>query len=309
MVKRGVPYPLGRPLKQDVARAMLESSWFEAYLDPQRDQVVVPEHLRDKSQLILRVGRSLPTPIPDLVVDDDGFGGTFAFQRTPFHCRVPWASVFALVAEDGNEMVWEDDIPKNIAKTTAVVGSAEWVAWTAEVDAFTGVQVPPLAPGGLYRAASARHDLRGRWLGCFVQLGASLRPLAMDLQLDLRGGKLVGQGVDPLGPFTVTAVSDEEGSGPATLQKEYGDGYPVTYSGVLEGGAMRGLWELGLDRGVFTMCLARDLDSTVLEELAQRSRRARPALDAAFARLGALFRVSARARHARLLDRFRSFGL
>jgi hypothetical protein len=39
---------------------------------------------------------------------------TLSFKRSPFFCVVPWASVFAMVGEDGRGMVWPDDVPAEV---------------------------------------------------------------------------------------------------------------------------------------------------------------------------------------------------
>jgi hypothetical protein len=39
---------------------------------------------------------------------------TLSFNRSPFYCVVPWASVFAMVGEDGRGMVWPDDVPAEV---------------------------------------------------------------------------------------------------------------------------------------------------------------------------------------------------
>jgi hypothetical protein len=56
----------------------------------------------------------MPVPIPDLRLDDDGMSCTLSFNRSPFFCVVPWASVFAMVGEDGRGMVWPDDVPAEV---------------------------------------------------------------------------------------------------------------------------------------------------------------------------------------------------
>ena len=40
---------------------------------------------------------------------------TLSFNRTPFFCMIPWPAVFALVGENGQAMVWAEDVPAEVA--------------------------------------------------------------------------------------------------------------------------------------------------------------------------------------------------
>jgi stringent starvation protein B len=107
------------PPKKDVARALLLRGSLFVHLDPRVDGVRVPAWLAAQPQLVLQVGLDMAIPIPDLRVDDDGVRGTLSFQRSPFECRVPWDSIFALVGDDGRGMVWPDSMPFEIASEVA----------------------------------------------------------------------------------------------------------------------------------------------------------------------------------------------
>ncbi|MEZ4339869.1 MAG: hypothetical protein R3B82_24880, partial [Sandaracinaceae bacterium] len=84
--------PSTLPPKREVALALLERGSLFVHLDPRVEGVVVPDYLRSQPQLVLQVGLGLAVPIPDLEVDDEGVFGTLSFNRSPFYCRVPWAS-------------------------------------------------------------------------------------------------------------------------------------------------------------------------------------------------------------------------
>jgi stringent starvation protein B len=103
------------PPKKEVGLALLERSSVYIHLDPRQDAVVVPTWFKKQPQLVLQVGMDMPVPIPDLRFDDEGMSGTLSFNRAPFFCVVPWASVFAMVGEDGRGMVWPDDVPAEVA--------------------------------------------------------------------------------------------------------------------------------------------------------------------------------------------------
>jgi stringent starvation protein B len=105
------------PPKKEVALALLERSndrGIYVHLDPRQAAVVVPPWFKKQPQLVLQIGLNMPVAIPDLRLDDDGMSCTLSFNRSPFHCVVPWASVFAMVGEDGRGMVWPDDVPVEV---------------------------------------------------------------------------------------------------------------------------------------------------------------------------------------------------
>jgi stringent starvation protein B len=103
------------PPKKDVALALLERSNVDIHLDPRARGVVVPPQFRKEPRLILKIGLNMPVPIPDLRVDEESLSCTLSFNRSPFFCVLPWASVFAIVGEDGRGMVWPDDVPQELA--------------------------------------------------------------------------------------------------------------------------------------------------------------------------------------------------
>jgi stringent starvation protein B len=103
------------PPKRDVADALLSKGSLFVHLDPRVDGVCVPQWLTQQPQLVLQVGLQMAVRIPDLRVDEDGVFGTLSFNRSPFACHVPWASVFALVGDDGRGLVWPESMPPEIA--------------------------------------------------------------------------------------------------------------------------------------------------------------------------------------------------
>ncbi len=106
------------PPKKEVALALLERSSVHIHLDPRAPGVLVPMGFKSQPQLVLQVGLNMPVPIPDLRLDEDGLSCTLSFNRTPFHCVVPWQSVYAMVGDDGRGMVWPDDVPPEVARQT-----------------------------------------------------------------------------------------------------------------------------------------------------------------------------------------------
>lgn len=108
------------PPKKDVALALLERSSVYVHLDPRQPAVVVPPWFKKQAQLVLQIGLKMPVPIPDLRLDDDGLSCTLSFNRAPFFCVVPWASVFAMVGDDGRGMVWPEDVPAEVTRQAQV---------------------------------------------------------------------------------------------------------------------------------------------------------------------------------------------
>ncbi len=104
------------PPKKDVALALLERASVFVHLDPRGAGVVVPMHFKKQPRLVLQIGLNMAVPIPDLRLDDQGLSCTLSFNRSLFHCVVPWSGIFALVGEDGRGMVWPDDVPQEIAR-------------------------------------------------------------------------------------------------------------------------------------------------------------------------------------------------
>lgn len=112
------------PPKKEVALALLERSTVFVHLDPRREAVTVPAWFKRQPQLVLQVGYSMPVPIRDLDLDDDGVQATLSFNRAPHFCYVPWSAVYALVGEDGRGMVWPDDVPPEVAAQVQVQAQA-----------------------------------------------------------------------------------------------------------------------------------------------------------------------------------------
>src|SRR5882724_3268006 len=103
------------PPKKDVALALLEQASMYIHLDPRADSVQVPAWFKKQPQLVLQVGLNMAVPIPDLHVDEQGLSCTLSFNRAPFFCLIPWPAVFALVGENGQAMVWAEDVPAEVA--------------------------------------------------------------------------------------------------------------------------------------------------------------------------------------------------
>lgn len=107
--------PRKLPQKKDVALELLQGPSLYVHLDPRKPGVVVPKWFMGQANLVLQVGLNMQIPIPDLDVDDDGVTCTLSFNRAAFFCRMPWSAVYALIGEEGQGMVWPDDVPPEVA--------------------------------------------------------------------------------------------------------------------------------------------------------------------------------------------------
>lgn len=101
-------------------REVVERIWDEGsdvwvHVDPRRPGVVVPEHLRGDSRLVLQVGVDMrPTPIPDLAIDDVSLRGTLTFGRVPFHVTLPWTAVYVIANKAGDGVLYRDALPPEV---------------------------------------------------------------------------------------------------------------------------------------------------------------------------------------------------
>lgn len=103
------------PDKRTVIDDLLAKGPVLVHLDARRSDVAVPERFRNEPKLVLRFGYGLTPPIPDLTVNEHGMSATLTFGGAPFRCVLPWAAIYAAVA-DGEQrgMVWPDDIPEDL---------------------------------------------------------------------------------------------------------------------------------------------------------------------------------------------------
>jgi stringent starvation protein B len=161
------------PPKKDVALALLEQASMYIHLDPRAEAVQVPAWFKKQPQLVLQVGLNMAVPIPDLHVDEQGLSCTLSFNRAPFFCLIPWPAVFALVGENGQAMVWAEDVPAEVAAQAQAqkppekprphlrsVGEAETATQPAEkvapaAPAKTGEKKPAAKAGKAARPGAA----------------------------------------------------------------------------------------------------------------------------------------------------------
>jgi hypothetical protein len=111
--------PDGGRSHRDVVTQLLETGNVDIYLDPRKPDVIAPPHLMAGPRLILKFGRAMAVPIPDLRVSGAGISGTLSFDQQAFFCSIPWSAVFAVVGEDGRGWVWDDRVPIELRDASA----------------------------------------------------------------------------------------------------------------------------------------------------------------------------------------------
>lgn len=105
----------GAKSKRDVTRALLLRGTVFLHVDPRREGVSVPDYLGEQPQVVLQIGLNMPIPIPDLRVTTAGVQATLSFNRMSYACIIPWTAVFAVVGDEGQGMMWREDVPPEIS--------------------------------------------------------------------------------------------------------------------------------------------------------------------------------------------------
>jgi hypothetical protein len=103
------------PDKLKTVRAMLATNRdVYVHVDARLPEVILPEHLTDRPQVVLAIGHNMATPIPDLVVNSFGVSGTLSFDGVGYHVFVPWVALFAALIPTGRGCVWSEDVPAEV---------------------------------------------------------------------------------------------------------------------------------------------------------------------------------------------------
>ncbi|MCU0659863.1 MAG: ClpXP protease specificity-enhancing factor SspB [Polyangiaceae bacterium] len=99
--------------KRDVLRFLLDQGQtVRITLDARYAGVVLPARFLAAPQLMLEIGRNMIPPIPDLDIEGDAVRCTLSFAKQPFHCTMPWGSIWSLIGKrDGRGYHWVEDMP------------------------------------------------------------------------------------------------------------------------------------------------------------------------------------------------------
>ena len=106
------------PGKKETLLAWLARGVTMVHLDARRPGVVVPPQY--SSDAHLRLNLSYRYAIPDLEVGDADVSATLSFGGRPFHCVLPWGSIFGITSQaSGDGQVWPEDLPVEVVQTFA----------------------------------------------------------------------------------------------------------------------------------------------------------------------------------------------
>jgi stringent starvation protein B len=176
--------PTRLPRKKDVAIALLEQASVFVHIDPRPEEVRVPPWFKRQAQLVLQIGLNMPVPIPDLDVSDHGLSCTLSFNRSPFHCQIPWPSVYALVGESGRGMVWPDDVPPEVAAQAQKQAKPQLAAVAAPAPE-PKPEAEEATPAAKKKAAPRRTPAKAR----AAKTGKALAKPAKETKADEKGVK------------------------------------------------------------------------------------------------------------------------
>ena len=129
--------------KKDLLLALLADGFAFLQVDGRRDGVELPAHLLKNTLVVLQLGLDVLIPIPDLVIDENGVAATLSFQRTPFHCVIPWSAIFGISDGEHRGTLFPEDIPPDFLREP---GGAP----------VLGIPEQPPDPGDLPPAAPTR---------------------------------------------------------------------------------------------------------------------------------------------------------
>ena len=81
-------------------------------LDAREEEVVVPQSHKDDPMLTLKMSNSF-NYIPN--INENGIAVNLRFDGSYFECSIPWEKVWGLRTESGEQKIWKEDIPKEVA--------------------------------------------------------------------------------------------------------------------------------------------------------------------------------------------------
>jgi stringent starvation protein B len=112
------------PSKKETLLAYLARGVAMVHLDARRPGVSVPAQYTSDAHL--RLNLSYRYSIPDLEVGEGGVEATLSFGGRPFHCVLPWPSIFGITSNGtGDGQVWPEDLPVEVVHTLGDRGSEQ----------------------------------------------------------------------------------------------------------------------------------------------------------------------------------------
>jgi stringent starvation protein B len=104
------------PTKKETLLGFLARGVAMVHLDARRPGVIVPPQYVNDAHL--RLNLSYRYSIPDLEVSEERVQATLSFGGRPFHCVLPWGSIFGITSHvTGDGQVWPEDLPVEVMHT------------------------------------------------------------------------------------------------------------------------------------------------------------------------------------------------
>jgi stringent starvation protein B len=105
------------PDKRQTLLHFLERGVAMVHLDARKAGVVVPSQYEQEPHL--RLNLSYRYNIPDLEMNERLVQATLSFGGRPFHCVLPWGSIFGITSHAGEGQVWPEDLPGEVMEGIA----------------------------------------------------------------------------------------------------------------------------------------------------------------------------------------------
>jgi hypothetical protein len=97
---------IARLKRQAIEELLRHEDYIFLVINPLVPGVALPEYLIEGAQPVpINIGYNMAVPIADLEIDDRGIFGTLSFNRSPFRCAFPWASLIQITVGD-EHLVW-----------------------------------------------------------------------------------------------------------------------------------------------------------------------------------------------------------
>ncbi|MHB8418156.1 MAG: ClpXP protease specificity-enhancing factor SspB [Myxococcales bacterium] len=110
--------PARLPPKRAILLRLLSEGMVLVHLDARCDGVKVPAKHAVDPQLRLNLSHRFASR--DLCLGEDGVSCTLSFGGAPFHCRLPYDSLYAVTSHvTGESVVWREDMPDGLPETRA----------------------------------------------------------------------------------------------------------------------------------------------------------------------------------------------
>ena len=103
-------------------KVKLFSEWMKGdhvliHLDARREDVRVPDHLKDHPALTLKMSYLFQGKTEH---NDEGITSYLKFSGLYQECHIPWSSLWGMTSADGEQVVWPEDAPKELLKSSFI---------------------------------------------------------------------------------------------------------------------------------------------------------------------------------------------